>query len=556
MFTLSMFTSSRSRWLPALSLLVFAACSSSTERSPDPDRDPQEEPDEAAFELRVAGPKVPIVQGTTVEVAVELVRKNGFDGAVALTAASLPEGASMKPVTIASGANTITLELSAGADAAHSLPTEVELRGVAVDAEDVRGSTKLTVTVCGHPGALDTSFQGGRSIVTVGAGEDYANAMALAADGRILVAGRSAENLGDFSLIRLERDGRLDAAFGTDGKVLTPVGSSSDTAYAIAVQADGKIVLAGSTTSEDTGLDFALVRYLPDGRLDAEFGEGGKVVTSLSEDSDTAFALIVQKDGKIVAAGEASQGTSKSGLDFALVRYNADGSLDESFGDRGRVLTPIASSSGRDVVYALASQEVGGEERLIAAGGEGDFALARYTARGELDASFGEQGKVTRVNGSVIGAARSVRLAADGKILVAGHSMHDFALARFSADGELDATFGDEGRVIAPISTTNWDEAQGLAIEADGKIVIGGWTYEGNGSSGNFALARFEKDGAADETFGDGGVVVTPVGTNARNDVANAVLLASDDRIPAVRVLLAGSVNSSNHDFAVTRYWR
>ncbi len=542
-----------SRILSTVALLVLAACSSDKGAPASPEPEPMTDVDEGSFELRVAEPKLPIVQGSSVELRVEVLRKNGFAGAIELSAASLPEGVSMEPATIAAGASSVTVELRAAEQAPHSLPTAVKLRGTA---PEHTADVPLTVTVCGHPGALDTSFQGGRVIVPVGAGEDYASALAVQDDGKVLVAGRVAENQGDFALIRLERDGRVDSSFGSGGKVVTDVGGGSDIAHAMALQDDGKIVLAGSAERSGSGLDFAVVRYLANGELDASFGEGGKVITALSPDSDSAYALLIQKDGKIVLGGEANQGSSGSGLDFALLRYNEDGSLDESFGDAGRVLTPIAANGGRDVIYALTSEPMAGEERILAAGGEGDFTLARYTADGELDASFGSGGTLSGLLGSVIGAARAVRVDAAGKILVAGNKSHDFALLRLTEAGAPDASFGSGEPVITPISESNWDEAQSLALDGDGKIVVGGWAYEGNSSSGNFALARYAANGELDADFGDGGVVVTPVASGSKDDLASAVLLQPDERIPAVRVLLAGSANGSNHDFAVTRYWR
>jgi len=534
--------------------MLLAACASdgSSSETPDPAPTPDPGPGAGSFLLEVSSTKVPILQGDTVELEVKAIRKNGFEGAIELSAASLPEGATMKPATIAADEDETTIELSAAKGAPHSLPSTVEIQG---ESSNLEAETPITVTVCGHPGALDASFQDGRVIVPVGAGDDYANAMALGSDGKILVAGRVAENLGDFALIRLERDGSLDTTFGENGKVATPVGERSDVAYAIAVQDDGKIVLAGSSENAGTGLDFAVARYLPDGSLDPDFGDGGTVTTSVSDDTDTAYAVLVQKDGKIVLAGESNQGASGTGGDFALVRFDSDGRLDESFGDGGVVLTPIAEGGGRDVAYAMASQRIDGEERLVVVGGEGDFAIARYTEDGELDQYFSEGGKVSRVFGSVIGAARAVAATDDGQILVAGHHNHDFALIRLTKNGAFDGRFGG-GKVVTPVSPDNWDEAQSIAVDADGNIVVGGWAYEGGGSSGNFALARFTPDGVLDARFGDEGIVITEVASSTKNDLGNAMLLQADERIPSVRVLMAGSANGSNHDFAVTRYWR
>jgi uncharacterized delta-60 repeat protein len=516
-------------------------------------------PDEASFTLSLASDKLPVLQGAMASVEVTVTRKAGFAGAVTLSDAGLPAGATFAPVTIGEGETKATLVLTATAEAPHSLPTAVTIRGTSGALHD---EEPLTVTVYGAPGTLDTSFAaGGKIAVPVGAGEDYAFAMAVQADGKLLVAGRAAEHKGDLAIVRLERDGALDTTFGAGGKVTTDVAGNADTAYAIAVQPDGKIVVAGAAIVTGTAPDFVVARYLPTGAPDASFGTAGVVTTAFGDDADTAYALVIQPDGKIVVGGDSNQGTSKTGIDFALARYDADGKLDATFGDvatPGKAVTAIASSSGRDSIYALALQDVGGEKRIVAAGGEGDFVLARYTSNGQLDAGFGAGGKIARVFDSIIGAARAVQVAADGKLLVAGNTHHDFALVRLGQGGQLDATFGGSaaGKVVTPVSATNWDEAQGLALESDGKIVVAGWAYEGNSSSGNFAVARYATDGALDATFGGTGTVVTPVASGTKADQASALLLQIDERIPAVRVVVAGSANGSNNDFAIARYWR
>ena len=537
---------------------TLAACSSSPEAQPAPDPmmmpAPVPGPVEAPlFDLSLSTDKLPVLQGASSSVEVTVTRQAGFAGAITITQIGLPGGASLPPVIIAADQTKATLTVAAAESAPHSLPTAVSIRGTSEGKEVTR---PLTVTIYGAPGVLDTSFAGGKVVVPVGAADDYAYAMAAQSDGKILLAGRAAEHLGDFAVVRLERDGAIDAAFGTGGKVITDLGGGSDSAQAIAVQADGKILVAGNATVLGAGLDFALVRYNPDGSLDPSFGTAGKVTTTFGNDSDNVFALLIQPDGKIVLGGDTSQGSSTSGVDFALARYNPDGSLDASFGVEGKVVTSLASFSGRDSVYALALQDVGGESRIVAAGGEGDFMIARYTAAGQLDASFGAGGKVTGLLGSTIGAARAVKIAADGSIVLAGHGGHDFALCRLTSAGALDPTFGSGGRVITAVSPSNWDEAQALTLQTDGKIVVAGWAYEQSGSSGNFALARYSAEGQLDASFGGTGMVLTEVAAKTKADQATAVLLQADERIPAMRVLVGGYANGSNNDFAVTRYWR
>jgi uncharacterized delta-60 repeat protein len=542
-----------------LTAFALAACSGSDSNPPASDPPPTDEPDdeppvdEPSFELSLSVDKLPVLQGTSESLEVTVTRKNGFTGAITLAEAGLPDGAGLEPVTIEEGEDKVTIEVSADDSAPHSLPTSVEIIGTS---GELSAKKKLTVTVYGPPGSLDTSFEGGIVTVPMSGSDDYGYAMAVQEDGKIVVAGRNYDNLGDFAVLRLERDGKLDTTFGDAGKVSVEIGEGADVGRAVAIQEDGKIVVAGSTDGGASKLDFGLIRLLPDGSLDEDFGEGGKVTTSFSEDADTAYAMLIQKDGKIIVAGDGQGGTSETGLDFALARYNEDGSLDEDFGEGGKVMTSISESSGRDSIYALAFQEVDGEQRIVAVGGEGDFSVARYNEDGSLDVNFGDEGTVRSINGSTIGAAQAVAIDDENRVVVAGHDMNDFALVRLTAGGELDASFGEDSRVRTALSEDNWDRAQGLAIEADGKIVAGGWVYEGGGSAGNFALVRYDADGALDPEFGDEGVVITEVVGPMKRDEACAVILQSDERVPTTRVLLAGWANVSDSDFAVTRFWR
>lgn len=496
------------------------------------------------FEISLSADRLPVTQGHSASLEVSVTRKNGFSGAVSLSVGGLPGGVGFAPVTVEAGSSTATLTLSAAPDAPHSLPTAATVTGRSGALE---AGKPLTVTVRGPAGSLDTTF--GKVVLPVGQGDDYAYAMAVQPDGKVVLAGQAGS---DIAVVRLTRDGAPDASFGQGGKVITDV-SGSDVAYAVAVQPDGKVVVAGSAVVGGSGRDFVLVRYNPDGSLDSSFGSGGKVITAFGADSDQAYALLVQPDGKLLAGGDSNQGAS--GLDFALARYNPDGSPDTSFGAGGKLTTAVGSGAKRDSAYALALQTVQGESRIVAAGGEGDFVLARYTAAGALDETFGTGGKVKGLFGSTIGTAKAVAVQGEA-ILVAGNVGHNFALARLLADGSPDASFGTGGKVVTAVSSTNWDEAQAVAVNAEGQILLGGWAYEGAGSSGNFALVRYTPTGQPDAGFGAGGVVITPVAAGAKPDQGMAMALQPDGRIPATRVLLGGYASVTNSDFAAVRLWQ
>jgi uncharacterized delta-60 repeat protein len=225
--------------------------------------------------------------------------------------------------------------------------------------------------------------------------------------------------------------GILDSAFGTGGKVTTDFGGPYDWANALVVQPDGKLVAAGAS-----GDNFALARYNANGTLDSAFGAGGKVTTDFGG-FDEANALVVQPDGKLVAAGASSAAGT---YDFALVRYNANGSLDSTFGAGGRVITDFFSRPD-DVATALVVQPDG---KLVAAGysladAGYDFALARYNPNGTLDSAFGAGGQAITDFGGPDDAATALVLQSDGKLVAAGYTQaaggYDFALARYQGDG-------------------------------------------------------------------------------------------------------------------------
>ena len=259
--------------------------------------------------------------------------------------------------------------------------------------------------------------------------DDLAQAVAVQPDGRIVAAGYSSGGSGSgdssFALLRYRPDGTLDSTFGSGGKVTTDFEAGGSTAQAVAVQPDGKIVAAGERVVTRPDFDIALARYNADGALDAGFGSGGKVTATFGPTSDFAGAVAVQPDGKIVLAG-ASGVPQQRDEAFALARFKPDGSLDSGFGSAGMVTTRFASP-GDEAAQALVLQPDGkivavGSELVGSREGPSDFALARYTPEGVLDPTFGSGGKVTTSFGSASDFANGAVLQPDGKIVVAGYS--------------------------------------------------------------------------------------------------------------------------------------
>jgi uncharacterized delta-60 repeat protein len=244
---------------------------------------------------------------------------------------------------------------------------------------------------------LDSTFGGdGKVITDFGPSFDGATAVAIQADGKIVAVGGAGGNGGRFALARYDTDGTLDATFGGDGKVRTDFTNRSDVALAVAIQADGKIVAAGDITRfTPNGVvgRFALARYDTNGTLDPTFGGDGRVTTSFTDGEDGASAVAIQADGKILAAGSANASCFCSR--FALARYDDDGTLDATFGGDGKVTTRFAHGGQATAMAIQADGKIVAAGSANASCFCSRFALARYDDDGTLDATFGGDGKVT-----------------------------------------------------------------------------------------------------------------------------------------------------------------
>jgi len=392
-------------------------------------------------------------------------------------------------------------------------------------------------------GVLDPTFSGDGMVTTgIGGANDDADAMAVQSDGKIVVAGYSFNGSNnDFAVARYNPDGSLDTSFDGDGIVTTPIGSGDDFATSVAIQSDGKIVVAGEADNE-----FAVVRYNPNGTLDNTFDGDGIVTTAIGSGIDAYYALAIQPDGKIVVAGNSWNGTNE---DVTVVRYNSDGSLDTSFDGDGIATTPIGT--GNDWANAVALQS---DNKIVVAGSSwngtsDDFVVLRYNSNGTLDASFDGDGIQTTAVGSSNEEARSVVVQSDGKIVAAGYShigsYDEFAVVRYNPDGSLDTSFDGDGMVTTKVGSFD-DTGLSAAIQSDGKIVVAGWTY--NGSHYDFAVVRYRVDGQLDGSFSDDGALTTDMAGGL--DQALAMAIQSDGKVVAAGY----TSNGTDDDFAVVRY--
>jgi uncharacterized delta-60 repeat protein len=336
--------------------------------------------------------------------------------------------------------------------------------------------------------------------------------------------------------------GALDPSFGVQGTVTTfLVGPEGDSpANALLLQPDGKLVAVGDSDPSPEDIpnavdQIALVRYNADGSQDASFGNDGVVTTTISGGFAYANAAVLQPDGKIVVAGYYWPNGPRA---FALLRYNPDGSLDPTFGTGGIVTTPVGG--GDSEAYGVALQPDG---KIVAGGVATDSngnssALVRYLPDGSLDTTFGTDGVVVVTEAGENGFAAIARQP-DGKILGVGQSSSAVwpwattPLTRFNSDGALDSSFGNGGVSDAPTGP-----AAALALQPDGKIVVVGE------KANAFLISRIDPNGTADPSFGNGGTVTTPMG--AERNQPTAVALQSD-----AKIVVAGT---SQGGFTVARY--
>ena len=394
-------------------------------------------------------------------------------------------------------------------------------------------------------GSLDTTFDGdGMVKVDFQSGSDERGyAVALQTDGKIIVGGVSyISTWGDFALARLCANGALDngvncgiQGFGSGGKVVTDFSGSSDWISGLAVYED-KIIAGGSGGNRD----FAAARYNANGSLDTSFGGTGKATVSLGSGWDYGQDVAVQTDGKIIVAGGGYAGDWNT--DFGLVRFNTNGTLDTAFDSDGKVLTEFSGYSDRILSVTMQGDNIVTAGYAMHCYGE-DLALARYTTNGSLDTSFDGDGKLTTEYGGYFDAANSVALQADGKVLVAGEVGDDpggeaIALARYTTNGVLDPAFDGDGKV-----TTGNGSGHHLGyavVAAGGKILVTGWAN--NTRNQDFALARFLDNGSLDTGFATGGVALADF--NGGDDMAVTMGVQTDGKIVlAGRSLQGGNSN-------------
>lgn len=419
------------------------------------------------------------------------------------------------------------------------------------------GSNKYFAVVRYHlNGSLDNSFNGnGKQTANLSSDFEIGNSLAIQSNGKILLGGFMLNGAyHDFALARLNADGKADSSFDKDGILITDFNSSDDYAGSVVIQQDDKIVVTGHSNIYASGgavESIAILRFSPDGSLDNSFANNGKLIGNYQQGYTSMNATVIQKDGKILAAGFTWNALN---TDFLLARYNSDGSLDKTFGNEGKQITDFGAS---DEVESILLQHDG---KIVVAGNSYSgnnhyqFAVARYHKDGMLDKSFSTDGKLLVSAIGKTDLCRSIALQNDGKIVMVGYtftgnnndSAH-FSIVRLNMDGSFDDSFGEDGKLLTSFNTAS-NFASAVAIQTDGKIVVGGRIFLNN--QDYFALARYNIDGSADTTFSQDGKQYKAFGKD--NYFLQSMVIQNNGKIVAAGFSETPSGGSSS--FAIARF--
>lgn len=404
-----------------------------------------------------------------------------------------------------------------------------------------------SLSIAQQPGDLDISFgNGGKVSVGIGGYFDVAQEVDVQKDGSIIVAGYGQESPSSYkglSIARYLKDGNMDYDFGNLGLIQKQTNSMEGELNSIEIQEDDKIVAVGYSISSNTNNeDLTLVRFTKNGILDKSFGNGGLVVTEISNQKEICEAVAIQPDGKIICVGTTQHDPN---FDIFLVRYDEYGQLDYYFGQGGIVITDI--NSGHDIVKSLAIQKDG---KLIVAGftySKDNFSmiLLRYDTNGNLDSTFGKNGiAITNIYSSI--GKLDLAIQNDGKIILVGPSKvnntHHFTVLRFNTNGSLDNSFGKNG--ITQTIIGDFSEAESVALDSYGNIVVAGTTGLENE---DFVVAMYSQNGILDPGFGLNGITQVNFNNNSV-DRAHSLAIDSDGNI-----IVAGETTNEYTTFGLVR---
>ncbi len=404
------------------------------------------------------------------------------------------------------------------------------------------------LSIAQSPGDLDKTFgNGGKVNLGIVGYYDVAQEVALQKDGKIVVAGYGKKSLTSFkglSMARYLQNGEMDYDFGSLGVIHKVTMNLEGEVNSVVIQKDDKIVVVGYSISPTTNNEeITLVRFTENGKVDKTFGNKGLIVTEISSEKEVGESIAIQPDGKIVVVGTTQHNPS---FDIVLVRYDEYGHLDPYFGIGGIVITDI--NSGLDIGKSIVIQNDG---KLIVSGftyvgNKFLMTLLRYNSNGDLDTTFGKSGIViTDISGRR--GRMDLALQNDGKIILVGPSevenSHHFTLLRFNTNGSLDKSFGKNG--VTKTIIGDYSEAESVALDSHGNIVVAGTTELGNEQ---FVVAMYNQNGMLEPGFGSNGIVKASFIKNSV-DRAHSVVIDNDGNI-----IVAGETKNDYTTFGLVRF--
>jgi uncharacterized delta-60 repeat protein len=389
----------------------------------------------------------------------------------------------------------------------------------AAGAREGLGVNGIFISKYNSDGSLDTSYNSlgingvpSTKEISYGSNYQFCHTIVLQPDNKLIVAGSSN---GDFALARLNQNGNYDTDFSNDGQVIFSFGAGNGSKInKVLLQPDGKIIAVGQAYN-GVNFDFGIARFNTDGSLDTTFGTAGKILIPIGPANDFGQDAVLQPDGKIVITGYSN---NSSGDSISIARLNSNGSLDNTFAANGKIYYNIPSKE-YCVAEAIALQSDG--KILVAGHANGDFALLRYNTNGILDNSFGNLGYTTTDFGNFQDKVYAISIRQDGRILLAGHSYEpsistflDFGIASYNSNGSLDNTFDSDGKMT--ISMGYSSGIRDMLFQPDGKLLFGGNSIENSSSNTRYSLLRLSDSNLSvnENNFNDGKATVYPNPTN------------------------------------------
>lgn len=447
-------------------------------------------------------------------------------------------------------------DTSSSSDAGLDSTLAPDAKDATSDAQDASDASDAESECPGPAGTLDPTFGDG-GIVWLKYPGAQAHAVASQPDGKIVIAGGTAPR--KHAIVRLLPDGSLDPGFGSSGLVETTVLPTNTQALrAVVVQPDGKIVAAGAAIGPGpTSYDFVVLRYNSDGTPDATFGSAGAVVTDFGNTDDYPRSIALQADGRILVAGQSQTNAMLSTQNFTVARYETNGTLDATFGMEGRLVLDVHGTPDLGGLVSLASGNrvtVSGASGISNGGSPYEMATVRLDSDGSLDTNFATGGKRTiGFDGTGEAIAYAALVDTSGRLVLGGAVGNDFGVLRLTLTGANDTTFGNGGRLVTDFAG-RIDVAASLILQKDGKIIAMGNSQIGAGTT-HLVASRYLENGSLDPSFGTAGRSDTPSPTDTALVVSAATASGCSYLVTGTWSYDLGTLNSKTA-MGIARYRR